>query len=136
MSLKKLLIIGCLVALIIFGVRYFKNTDQQVFHEVSVDRVQKMFDNLESGRTADKQDAMGYWRVGHPEGASQEILAAFEAFLEKKGLPRQIQSYEYVSSELIDGDDMVNRYVLLKCRIEGWDLSMIIRHKIPIQWAN
>lgn len=136
MNFKRLLIIGVLIALIVFGVRYFKNTDQNVFHEVSRDRVQNLFDNLKSGRSADMQDAMGYWRVGHPEAASQEQLAKFESFLGKKGLSRQVNSYEYVSSELVDGGDVVNRYVLLKCRIEGHDLAMIIRHHMPIQWAD
>jgi FtsZ-interacting cell division protein ZipA len=136
MDLKKLLIIAGLIAVIVFGVQYFKKTDQRAFHVNSKDRVQKLFDNMKSGRTADQQDAMGYWRVGHPETASSEKITAFERFLEKKDLPMQISSYEYVSSELVNGNDVVNRYVLLTCEVDGRELSMIIRHKMPIEWAS
>ena len=137
MDLKKLIIVGVIIVAIIFGVQYFKKTDQRAFHTFSVERVQNLFDNLESGRTADQQDAIGYWRVGHPEATDEGKLTRFENFMNKKGLNSiKIKSYEYVSSELIDGDDVVNRYVLLRCKVEGRDLSMIIRHKMPIEWAD
>lgn len=136
MNFKKLFFVAVVVALIVFGVRYFKDTDQGAFHEYSKDRVQNMFDNLKSGQSADMQDAMGYWRVGHPEPASQDQLAKFESFLGRKGLSRQVRSYEYVSSELVDGDDVTNRYVLLRCRVDGHDLGVIVRHKTTIQWAD
>lgn len=136
MDVKKLLVVGGLIALIVLGVRYFKHTDQKAFHDFSKDRVEKLFDNLKSGRTADEQDAMGYWRVGHPEPASSEKFTAFEKFMEKKNLPMRVQSYEYLSSELVDGDDVVNRYVRLTCRVDGRELAMIIRHKLPIEWAG
>ena len=137
MDLKKLIIVGVIIAAIVFGVQYFKKTDQRAFHTFSVDRVQKLFDNLQSGGTADQQDAVGYWRVGHPEATNESNLTMFENFMEKKGLSSiKVGSYEYVSSELVDGDDVVNRYVRLDCRVEGRDLSMIIRHKTPIEWAD
>lgn len=136
MSLKKLLFIGILVALIVYGVKYFKQTDQHAFHELSKERAQKMFDNLKSGRSADQQDAIGYWRVGHPEGTDQVNLQAFKHFLETKGLSMDVQKYEYVSSELFSGDDTANRFVRLECKADGHKLSMDIRFKEPIEWAD
>ena len=136
MDLKKLVIIGGVIAVIIMGVGYFKKTDQRAFHEFSRARVQNLFDSLKSGGTADQQDAMGYWRVGHPEPASSEKFTAFEKFLEKKGVPMRVSSYEYLSSELVDGDDVVNRYVRLRCRVDGRELGMVIRQKLPIEWAD
>jgi hypothetical protein len=136
MDVKKLVVIGGVIALIVFGVRTFKSTDQKAFHDFSIQRVQNLFDNLSSGNTADQQDAMGYWRVGHPEPANAEKWTAFERFMEKKDLPMRVASYDYVSSELVDGDDVVNRYVRLSCRVDGRELGMIIRHKMPIEWAD
>jgi len=136
MDLKKLVIIGGVIAVIVMGVGYFKKTDQRAFHEFSRARVQNLFDSLKSGGTADQQDAMGYWRVGHPEPASSEKFTAFEKFLEKKGVPMRVSSYEYLSSELVDGDDVVNRYVRLRCRVDGRELGMVIRQKLPIEWAD
>ena len=136
MDLKKLLIVGGVILAIILGIQYFKKTDQRAFHDLSKGRVQNLFDNLKSGRTADEQDAMGYWRVGHPETATEANLRSFERFMEAKSLPTQIKTYEFISSELVAGDDVVNRHVRLECKVDGQRLSMVIHHKLPIEWAN
>jgi hypothetical protein len=134
--MKRLVVIGGIAALVVFGVQYFKKTDRKAFQEHSKERVQKLFDNLKSGRTADQQDAVGYWRVGHPEGTTEAKLQDFERFLKEKNIPMKIKSYEFVSSELVEGEDVVNRYVLLNCKVDDRSLSMMIRHKTPIRWAD
>lgn len=134
MSLKKLVMVGVVIGLIIYGVKYFKETDQRAFHEYSVDRVEQVFANLESGAISDEEEAIAYFFVGHPASASEDSEMAFLKFLKEKGLRTKNGSYEYISSELVDGTDVLNRYVRLKCKIQGHELTMRIYNKIPLQW--
>ncbi len=134
MSLKKLVMVGVVIGLIIYGVKYFKETDQRAFHQYSVDRVEKVFANLDSGAISDEEEAIAYFFVGHPASASQDSEKAFLQFLKDKGLSKKNGSYEYISSELVDGDDVLNRYVSLKAKIQGHDLTIRIYNKYPLQW--
>jgi len=134
MSLKKLVMVGVVIGLIIYGVKYFKETDQRAFHQYSVDRVEKVFANLDSGAISDEEEAIAYFFVGHPAPASQDSEKAFLQFLKDKGLSKKNGSYEYISSELVDGDDVLNRYVSLKAKIQGHDLTIRIYNKYPLQW--
>jgi len=134
MSLKKLVMVGVVVGLIIYGVKYFKETDQRAFHQYSVERVEKVFANLDSGAISDEEEAIAYFFVGHPAPASEDSEKAFLKFLKDKGLSKKNGSYEYISSELVDGDDVLNRYVSLKGKIQGHELTIRIYNKYPLQW--
>jgi hypothetical protein len=133
-SLKKLVMVGVVIGLIIYGVKYFKETDQRAFHEFSVDRVENVFANLESGSISDEEVAIAYFFVGHPAPASEDSEKAFLQFLNEKGLSKKNGSYEFISSELVDGDDVLNRYVRLKCKVQGHKLTMNIYNKAPLMW--
>lgn len=133
-SLKKLVMAGVVIGLLIYGVKYFKETDQGAFHKVSVDRVEKLFANLESGAISDEEEAIAYFFVGHPAPASQDSEKAFLEFLNEKGLSKKNGSYEFISSELVDGDDVLNRYVRLECKVQGHKLTMNIYNKAPLMW--
>jgi hypothetical protein len=134
MSLKKLVMVGVVIGLIIYGVNYFKETDQRAFHEFSVDRVENVFANLDSGSISDEEVAIAYFYVGHPAPASMDSEKAFLEFLNEKGLSKKNGSYEYISSELVDGDDVLNRYVRLQCKVQGHKLTMNIYNKVPLMW--
>lgn len=134
MSLKKLVMVGVVIGLIVYGVKYFKGTDQRAFHQYSVDRVEKVFSNLESGSLSDEEEAIAYFFVGHRDSATVQSELAFKRFLKEKGLSNKSSSYEYISSELVNGDDVLNRYVRLKCKVEGQELTMNIYNKVPLMW--
>jgi len=134
MSLKKLVFVGVVIGLIIYGVKYFKETDQRAFHEHSVNRVEMVFANLESGSISDEEEAIAYFFVGHPDPASEDSEKAFLQFLGEKSLSKKNGSYEYISSELVDGNDVLNRFVRLKCKVQGRELTMNIYNKAPLMW--
>ena len=134
MSLKKLVMVAVVIGLIIYGVKYFKETDQRAFLAFSVDRVENVFANLESGSISDEEEAIAYFFVGHPAPASEDSETAFLQFLKDKGLSKKNGSYEYISSELVDGDDVLNRFVRLKCKVQGRELTMNIYNKAPLIW--
>ncbi len=135
--MKKLVVFGVVVVAAVFFVKLFKQTDMKAFETNTQTRVEKMFKNLESGNTADAQEAMGLWRVGHPELASEDIENAFLAFLAEKDLRRvKVKSYALVSTELIDGEDTVNRHIILACKVNGKKLKLKVRHKLPLEWVD
>jgi hypothetical protein len=135
MDLKKLIILGAAIAGVVLFVQFFKSTDERAFHDYAKDRVQKTFDSLKSGKIADQQDAIGYWRIGHPEPATEGALNSFEKFLAEKQLTLRVGSYQYVSSEVVDGEDQVNRSVRLVCMVDGKRLTLTVRQGHALDWA-
>ena len=136
MDLKKLVILGVVIAGVVLFVQYMKGTDEQAFHNYAKERVQNTFESLKGRSTADEQDAIGYWRIGHPEPATEGALSSFEKFLAQKDLTMDVGSYEYVSSEVLAGQDQVNRSVRLTCRVDGKRLTLIVRQGYPLDWAS
>jgi len=136
MDLKKLMVLVVVVAGIFLAVRFFKTTDVKAFDEMSRLRVQTIFDNLRGGPDADQQKAIGFWRKGGNEPATAGSLNSFEKWLAKKNLKMPIGSYEYVSSRVENGDDVVNRYAVVSFRVDGRTLIVHVRQGSPVEWAD
>ena len=136
MDLKKLAILAVIIAGVFFAVRFFKGTDVKAFHDMSKQRVQTIFDNLKGGPDADRQKAIGFWRKGGNEPATDGSLTSFEKWLARKNLKMKIGTYEYVSSRVENGGDVVNRYAVVTFRVDGRRLTVNVRQGSPVEWAD
>ncbi len=94
-----------------------------------------MFDNLKSGSLADEQDAIGYWRIGHPEVANSESVAAFGRF-RSEGSLGAIQSFSLVSSQVVAASDSYARSAEVTCQVNGKTVRIRARHKQPLEWIR
>lgn len=131
--MKKFLIF--VVVLAIVGFQGYKILDRRAFEENSRKRVEGMFENLKSGNLADEQDAIGYWRVGHPEAASQDSVNSFARF-RSAGNFGAVQSFGIVSTETGAASDSYARYIDLTCQVNGKTLRIRARHHQPLEWVN
>jgi len=134
--MKKLIALLVAIGAIYAVVTIFKSTDKNAFLKVSQERVENMWSNMQSGGTADLQDAIGYWYVGHPITVDGQLLRKFEKFIDRKGIPEKIGSYAVVSAELVDGDDVVNRFVRVVTVVNGETYTLKVPHKFPIEWLD
>ena len=134
--MKKLIALLVAIGAIYAVVTIFKSTDKKAFLKVSQERVENMWSNMQSGGTADLQDAIGYWYVGHPITVDGQLLRTFEKFIDRKGIPEKIGSYAVVSAELVDGDDVVNRFVRVVTVVNGETYTLKVPHKFPIEWLD
>jgi hypothetical protein len=132
--MRKFVVPAVVVVVVVLAVSHFKGLDKRAFHRFSRERVEKMLTSMKSGRSADLQDAMGYWYVGHPMPAEEMVYTQFETFLYDGGLSTQIRDFEILDSELVNGNDVVNRYVRVDCRIDGKNKTMKLVHGSPISW--
>ena len=134
--MKKLIALLVAIGAIYAVVTIFKSTDKKAFLKVSQERVENLWSNMQSGGTADLQDAIGYWYVGHPITVDGQLLRKFEKFIDRKGIPEKIGSYAVVSAELVDGDDVVNRFVRVVTVVNGETYTLKVPHKLPIEWLD
>ena len=93
--MKKFLI--AVVVLAAAGLVGFKKLDNSAFERNSRLRVENMLKNLQTGRLADEQEAIGYWRVGHPEAATEASVSAFARF-RAEGSLGEVKSFSIVSN--------------------------------------
>ena len=131
--MKKFLIV--VVVLGIVAVQGYKILDRKADERNARQRVSLMFERLKSGTLADEQDAIGYWRVGHPEAASQETANLFARFRGERNIGR-VDSYSFVSSKLVEGGDASQRYVDIDCTVNGRPLRLRATHAFPLQWID
>ncbi len=131
--MKKFLLV--VVALALVGFQGYKILDRRAFEENSRKRVQGMFDSLRTGVLADEQEAIGYWRVGHPEASNEENANAFARF-RSAGKLGAIQSFELVSSQVVAASDSYARSVEITCEVNGKTLRLRARHHQPLEWIN
>lgn len=134
MNLKNLVVIGVVIAGIFVALKLFRGTDVNAFHNMAKERVETIFVNLQDG--ADQQKAIGFWRKGGNEPATEGALDSFEKWLAKKNLKMKIESYNYVSSDVVDGEDVLNRYVIVNFRVDGRPFSVQVRQGSPVEWAD
>jgi hypothetical protein len=136
MDLKKLMILAVIIAGVFVALRLFKQTDVAAFDSSSKIRVQAIFDNLTGGPDADPQKAIGFWRIGGNEAATDASLTSFEKWLARKNLTMKVGSYEFLSSRVENGEDVVNRYAIVTFRVDGRTLSVEVRQGSPVEWAG
>jgi len=134
---KKLVIAGVVVVVVVLGLRLFKGMDASAFEAQSRERVEKVFNNLKSGRTSDEEGAIKAWLTG---GTMLAISAKdqddFMRFLEKKGLGRTISSFELLSSQVKRAEDVNARHAEVKVRVNDTPLTLIVRFKQPLEWGS
>lgn len=135
--MKKLVIAGVVVVVVVLGLRLFKGMDASAFEAQSRERVEKVFNNLKSGRTSDEEGAIKAWLTG---GTMLAISAKdqddFMRFLEKKGLGRTISSFELLSSQVKRAEDVNARHAEVKVRVNDTPLTLIVRFKQPLEWGS
>jgi hypothetical protein len=136
MDLKKLVAVGVLVAGVYFALQFFKQTDTKAFHSMAKIRVETIFENLKGRPSDDPQKAIGFWRIGGNEPASDATLRSFERWLEEKNLRMKIGSYEYLSSRMVNEEDVVGRHAIVNFKVDGRTLSVAVRQGSPVEWAN
>ena len=118
----------------VLAVQGYKILDRKADERNSRERISKMFERLQSGSLADEQEAIGYWRVGHPESASEETANAFARFRARKGL-RKIETYAITSSHVVDGSGAA-RSIEFVCLVNGRELRIRARHGFPLEWID
>jgi hypothetical protein len=130
---KKFLLFAAIVGIIV--VQGYKVLDRKAEERNAHQRVSLMFERLKTGILADEQEAIGYWRVGHPESPSDETANAFAKFRGQRNLSR-IESYSIVSSQLIEGNVALGRHVDFQCVVNGRPLRIRATHKLPLEWLD
>ena len=135
--MKKLIVVAAVIIAIFFAFKLFKRMDTRAFESQSRQRVENVFNNLKSGRTSDEEYAIKAWLSG---GKFLTITAKdqddFMRFLAQEGLGRTISSFELLSSEVLDADDVHARSVKVKVRVNDKPLTLIVRFKQPIEWGT
>jgi hypothetical protein len=131
--MKKLIL--AVVVLAVAGFQIYKVTDRKAFEENSRKRVLSMMESLQRDTIPDEQDAIGYWRIGHPEVAREENVNAFARFRATGGLG-PVKTFSIVSSQLVDASDTYARYVEITCMVNGKQLRIRARHHQPLEWAS
>jgi hypothetical protein len=136
--MKKLTLIGFVVGLAVFSVTYFKGMDKRAFVNGSCQRVEVMFEDLKFDDSGHESEAGGLWYKGSPQPLNDRVLYdAFYQFLRKGGIwMGQVKTYEFVSSRLINGEDVVGRFVEVRCKVNGENRMVIVRHKLPLEWGK
>lgn len=138
MDIKKLVLFGGLIVLVICAVLYFKGMDKRAFERTSCERVEMLFDNLKFDDTDHEGVAGGIWFKGTPNPLNDSgLLDVFYRFLREGGLwLGEVKTYEFVSSELVNGEDVVNRYVEVRCKVNGKDKVVIVKQRLPLTWGQ
>lgn len=127
-----------LVVVIVLGFAAFygyKILDRKADERHARERVSLMFERLKSGTLADEQDAIGYWRVGHPEVASEASANDFARFRGARQIGR-VQSFNLVSSAVVEGSDAFQRHVDIVCNVNGRPLKIRATHGFPLEWSD
>lgn len=138
MDLKKVALVLGIIGLLYGSVRYFKSMDKTAFVRTSGERVEMMFENLKSDDVGHEGAAAGMWYQGSPKPLNDRyLLDKFYDFLRKGGVwMGDVKTYEFVSSELFFGEDVVNRRVEVTCKVNGVDRVVIVRHRQPLEWGS
>lgn len=131
--MKKFLLIVIVLGFAAF--QGYKILDRKADERNARQRVSLMFERLKSGTLADEQDAIGYWRVGHPEAATQESANEFERFRSEGKLGR-VESFTLVSSQIVELGDASQRHVDIVCNVNGHPLKIRAVHAFPLKWIN
>ena len=129
---KFLIVIAVLAVAVFFG---YKRLDGRALEANSRGRVEGMLKSLQSGTLADEQEAIGYWRVGHPEAANEANANAFARF-RAEGALGVVTSYAVVSSVLVPGSSADTRSVEIAVNINGKPFRLRARHKQPLEWIR
>ena len=129
---KFLIVIAVLAVAGFFG---YKKLDGRALEENSRTRVEGMLTSLRSGSLADEQEAIGYWRVGHPEAASEANANAFARF-RAEGPLAEVKSFTIVSTQLIPASSADARSVEITVDVNGKPLRLRARHKQPLEWIR
>jgi hypothetical protein len=127
-----------LLAIVILGiaaVQIFKMTDRRAFEESSRKRVQLMLENLQAGGTSYEQDAMGYWRVGHPKTANEDKANDFARFRSQGGLGG-VQSFSITSTKLNEATNTYDRYVEIAFVVNSKPLRVRAKQARPLEWVK
>lgn len=136
-GLKKLVIVAVVIAAVVLALKLYRDMDARAFETQSRDRVEKVFNNLTSGRSSDEEYAIKAWLTGGTILAfSAKDQDDFMRFLEEKGLGRTISSFELLSSEVMRADEVSARQVVVKVRVNDKPLTLIVRYKQPIEWGS
>lgn len=134
--MKKIVLLAAIVVIAVAAVAFFKKTDKEAFHTVSVQRVEKVFTGLIEGPTKDENKATAQWAWGRDKGFARGDSDDFYSWLKKKGLTIVIKDYQFISSRLVNAEDTANRYVSVRCKINGKELVVIARHKQRLEWGD
>ncbi len=129
---KFLIIMAVLAVAAFFG---YKKLDGRALEANSRTRVESMLKNLQSGSLADEQEAMGYWRIGHPEAASESNVNAFARF-RNEGPLGEVKSFAIVSTQLTPASSATGRSVEITVDVNGKPLRLRARHKEPLEWIK
>ena len=129
--MKKFLIV--LAVLAVAGFFGYKKLDSRALEAHSRERVEGMLKGLQAGTLADEQEAMGYWRIGHPEPASDANANAFARF-RGEGQLGEVKSFTIVSTQLIPASSATGRSVEISATINGKPVRLRAKHKQPLEW--
>ncbi len=131
--MKKFLLIAVVLGVVAF--QGYKILDRKAEERNARQRIATMFERLKGGTLADEQEAIGYWRVGHPEVPSEESVNLFARFRAKRGLGK-IESYTVVSSRVAEGGDTSQRFIDFVCTVNGREVKIRARHGQPLEWID
>lgn len=131
--MKKFLLIVIILGFAAF--QGYKVLDRKADERHARQRVSLMFERLKSGTIADEQDAIGYWRVGHPEPASEASANDFARFRGGRKLGR-VESFTLLSSQIVERGDASQRQVDIICNVNGQQLKIRAVHASPLQWID
>lgn len=131
--MKRFLLIVIVLGFVAF--QGYKVLDRKAEERNARQRVSLMFERLKSGTLADEQDAIGYWRVGHPEPATEASANEFSRFRSERNLGR-VESFTLLSSQLVELGDASQRHVDIICTVNGHQLKIRAVHTFPLQWID
>lgn len=131
--MKKFLLVVIVLGIAAF--QGFKVLDRKADERNARQRVSLMFERLKSGTLADEQDAIGYWRVGHPEAASEGTANEFSRF-RAEGKLGKVESFTLLSSQVVEGSDASQRHVDVVFDVNGQQRKIRAVHAFPLKWID
>ena len=121
----------------VFGsVEGYKYWDKQTDLERAGKRVEGMIAEWQTRNGSAEQAAISWWRYGYnnkPVGS--DSYTSWTNFWSAQGI-RKVTSFELDSLELVEEDDVLNRYVIAECTINGKELAMRVQENERITWIE
>jgi hypothetical protein len=131
--LKKGLFIAALACLAaIYGIKSFH---RYTLEKHSRHRVEGMLSNLQKGRIADEQDAIGFWHTGYLEAPSEATANQFANWRSQRHLD-SVQTYSLVSSKVPEASNAAVQMCEIEFVVNGRHLRIRARDGVPLEWID
>jgi hypothetical protein len=129
--MKKLLVV---LVLGIAAFQVYKISERKTFESHTKKRVEGMLANLQKGRVADEQDAIGFWKIGRPMAPAESDSNEFANFRSRGGLGA-VQSYSITSATYAPADSTEGEHVDVAFVVNGKPMKIRARPVGALEWA-